>query len=165
MVETRFAGHFGTLDGFGWGVTRAEALQALDAFVADGLPGFGDYQDAMRTGAPFLFHATLSPYLNAGLLGAREVCARAEAAYRSGAAPLNAVEGFVRQILGWREYVRGIYWHHMPDYATSNALGAERPLPALYWTGDDRDELPAPGRRRHSPPRLRPSHQPAHDHR
>ena len=135
MVETRFAGHFGTLDGFGWGVTRAEALQALDAFVADGLPGFGDYQDAMRTGAPFLFHATLSPYLNAGLLGAREVCARAEAAYRSGAAPLNAVEGFVRQILGWREYVRGIYWHHMPDYATSNALGAERPLPALYWTG------------------------------
>ena len=136
LVEARFPDHFGTLDGFGWAVTRADAVRALEAFVADCLPGFGDYQDAMKTGEPFLFHATLSPYLNAGLLEAREVCAAAETAFRSGHAPLNAVEGFIRQILGWREYVRGIYWHHMPDYAAANALQAERALPAFYWTGE-----------------------------
>ncbi len=136
LVEARFSGHFGTLEGFGWAVTRADAVRALAAFVADCLPGFGDYQDAMKTGAPFLYHAVLSPYLNAGLLSAREVCAAAEAAFRAGSAPLNATEGFIRQILGWREYVRGIYWHHMPDYASTNALNAERSLPAFYWTGD-----------------------------
>ena len=104
--------------------------------MADCLPLFGDYQDAMVTGGPFLYHATLSPYLNAGLLTAREVVARAVAAHEAGRAPLNAVEGFVRQILGWREFVRGVYWLRMPDYAESNALGAARALPAFYWTGD-----------------------------
>ena len=136
LVATRFAHHFGDLDGFGWGVTRQQALEALEAFVADALPFFGDYQDAMRSGQPFLYHATLSPYLNAGLLTAREVCLRAEAAYAAGLSPLNAVEGFVRQILGWREYIRGVYWLRMPDYKDTNALGATRALPAFYWTGE-----------------------------
>lgn len=136
LVADRFPGHFGTLDGFAWGVTRADALAALAAFVADCLPAFGDYQDAMVTGAPFLYHATLSPYLNAGLLTAREVVEAAIAAHEAGRAPLNAVEGFVRQILGWREFVRGVYWLRMPDYAESNALDADRPLPSFYWTGE-----------------------------
>jgi deoxyribodipyrimidine photolyase-related protein len=90
----------------------------------------------MKTGAPFLYHAVLSPYLNVGLLTARELCGRAEAAWRDGHAPLNAAEGFIRQILGWREYVRGIYWLLMPGYAASNALAAQRPLPAFYWSGE-----------------------------
>lgn len=101
----------------------------------DCLPRFGDYQDAMKADDDFLFHAGVSPYLNLGLLTAGEVCEAALAAWRSQAAPLNAVEGFVRQVLGWREYVRGVYWARMPDYAATNHLEAARPLPAFYWTG------------------------------
>ncbi|NOT41393.1 MAG: cryptochrome/photolyase family protein [Alphaproteobacteria bacterium] len=136
LVEQRFGDHFGELEEFGWPVTRADALQALASFIAVGLPRFGDYQDAMKAGAPFLFHALLAPALNLGLLSPREVCSAAEAAWRSGAAPLNAVEGFVRQILGWREYVRGVYWSLMPEYEERNVLQATRRLPAFYWTGD-----------------------------
>jgi deoxyribodipyrimidine photolyase-related protein len=136
LVERRFADHFGELAQFGWPVSRAEALLALDDFIGNGLPRFGDYQDAMKAGAPFLFHSLLAPALNLGLLSPREVCLAAERAWRSGAAPLNAVEGFVRQILGWREYVRGVYWTLMPDYMDRNALQASRRLPAFYWTGD-----------------------------
>jgi deoxyribodipyrimidine photolyase-related protein len=136
LVERRFGGHFGELEAFGWPVTRADALAALDDFIVRHLPRFGDYQDAMKAGAPFLFHSLLAPALNLGLLEAREVCLAAESAWRAGAAPLNAVEGFVRQILGWREYVRGVYWTLMPDYADANALQAARPLPAFYWTGE-----------------------------
>jgi deoxyribodipyrimidine photolyase-related protein len=136
LVASRFAGHFGDLDTFGWAVTRSDALEALDHFITTCLPLYGDYQDAMKTGEPFLFHAVLSPYLNCGLLTAREICVAAERAYRAGHAPLNAVEGFVRQILGWREYVRGIYWLRMPDYAATNALNARRPLPWFYWSGE-----------------------------
>jgi len=136
MVEQRFGDHFGELDDFGWAVNRQDALRALVNFIDVGLPRFGDYQDAMKAGAPFLFHSLLAPALNIGLLSPREVCVAAEAAWRSGAAPLNAVEGFVRQILGWREYVRGVYWTLMPGYETRNALQATRPLPAFYWTGE-----------------------------
>jgi deoxyribodipyrimidine photolyase-related protein len=136
LVERRFSGNFGELSEFAWPVTRADALRALEDFIANALPLFGDYQDAMRTDAPFLYHSLLSTSLNLGLLSPREVCRGAEAAWRSGAAPLNAVEGFVRQILGWREYVRGVYWESMPEYARSNALEACRALPAFYWTGD-----------------------------
>ena len=136
LVRERFKSHYGTLEPFGWGVTRADALAALDHFVSACLPSFGDVQDAMKQGEPFLFHALLSPYLNCGLLTAREVCERAELAYRADLAPLNAVEGFIRQILGWREYVRGIYWLKMPDYAETNALSADRKLPDFYWTGE-----------------------------
>ena len=135
LVERRFSDHFGLLEEFGWPVTRADALRALDEFISQGLPRFGDYQDAMKAGAPFLFHSLLAPALNLGLLSPREVCRAAEAAWRAGTAPLNAVEGFVRQILGWREYVRGVYWISMPGYASENALEATRKLPAFYWTG------------------------------
>jgi deoxyribodipyrimidine photolyase-related protein len=136
MVAERFADHFGDLDSFGWAVTRSDALEALRWFVAEALPHFGDFQDAMAEADPFVFHALLSPYLNVGLLEPREVCVAAEQAYRRGAAPLNAVEGFIRQILGWREYVRGVYWLEMPGYASTNALAAERPLPWFYWSGE-----------------------------
>jgi deoxyribodipyrimidine photolyase-related protein len=133
LVADRFGGHFGTLAGFAWPVTAAEARQALAAFIRDRLPRFGDYQDAMAAEEPVLFHSLLSTSLNLGLLLPREACAAAEAAWREGRAPLNAVEGFIRQILGWREYVRGIYWLLMPSYREMNALGATRPLPAFYW--------------------------------
>lgn len=136
LVASRFSNHFGDLEPFGWAVTREEALEALDDFLANGLAHFGDYQDAMTGEDPFLYHAIIAPYLNVGLLTAREVCSCAEREYREGRAPLNAVEGFIRQILGWREYVRGIYWLRMPDYARTNALQAKRPLPSFYWTGD-----------------------------
>lgn len=135
MVARRFPDHFGDLDGFDWAVSREDALAALAHFIAIGLPRFGDHQDAMARDEPFLFHGLISPYLNLGLLDPREVCAAAQAAYQAGEAPLNAVEGFIRQVLGWREYVRGVYWALMPDYARTNALGAQRPLPDFYWTG------------------------------
>lgn len=136
LIGARFAAHFGDLDSFSWAVTRADALRALRHFVTDCLPWFGDYQDAMRGGEDYLYHSVLSPYVNLGLLTPREVCEAALAAWSAGAAPLNAVEGFVRQVLGWREYVRGVYWTHMPGYAATNHLGARRPLPRFYWTGD-----------------------------
>ena len=135
MVAKRFAFHFGDLENFGWAVTRTDALEALDHFIESCLPLYGDYQDAMKSGEPFLYHSILSPYLNCGLLTPQEICLAAEKAWRQGNAPLNAVEGFIRQILGWREYIRGIYWHHMPDYAHTNALNAVRPLPNFFWSG------------------------------
>lgn len=136
MVAQHFPDSFGDLSPFGWPVTRAEALAALDHFIAAALPQFGEVQDAMKEGEDFLYHSLLSPALNIGLLTPLEVCTAAEAAYHRGDAPLNAVEGFVRQILGWREFVRGIYWAEMPAYAQTNALQASRPLPDLYWTGE-----------------------------
>ena len=136
LVREQFADHFGEIEGFGWPVTREQALQALQHFVTQALPRYGDYQDAMRSGEPWLFHSLLSTSLNIGLLLPSEVCEAATAQWRSGAAPLNAVEGFVRQILGWREYVRGLYWAWMPGYADSNYLQAQRPLPAFFWTGN-----------------------------
>ena len=136
LVAARFPDHFGDLEPFGWAVTRADALAALDHFITEALPSFGDVQDAMKRGEPFLYHGLVSPYLNVGLLTAREVCVAAERAFRRGLVPLNAAEGFIRQILGWREYVRGIYWHRMPGYAETNALAATRPLPWFYWSGE-----------------------------
>lgn len=136
LVARRFGQHFGSLDGFAYAVTAADATRALDHFIRQGLADFGDYQDAMAMGQDTLFHSILSPYLNAGLLDPRAAVAAAEKAYRQGKAPLNAVEGFIRQILGWREYVRGIYWLNMPEYAKGNALAAHRPLPDFYWTGE-----------------------------
>ncbi len=137
-VGNRFADHFGDLDGFSWGVTRAQALKALKHFIVDALPGFGDYQDFMSDDEDFLYHALISPYLNIGLLSPREVCDAAIAAYEDGKAPIHCVEGFVRQIIGWREFIRGVYWLYMPDYAETQALKATRPLPGFYW-GEDTD--------------------------
>jgi len=135
LVGNRFSGHFGTLEPFHFAVTRAQALVELDDFIARILPHFGDYQDAMIKGEAFLNHSLLSSYLNAGLLLPLEICRKAEAAYRSNQVPLNAAEGFIRQILGWREYVRGIYWLNMPAYADLNFFDTKRPLPDFYWGG------------------------------
>jgi len=134
LVAARFPAHFGTLEGFAWPVTAQQARAALDAFVAERLPRFGDFQDAMAEGQSSLFHALISTSLNSGLLLPREVCDAAEAAYRAGLVPLNAAEGFIRQVLGWREYVRGLYWLRMPGYARTNALEARRALPQFYWS-------------------------------
>ncbi len=135
LVDTRFAHHPGRLDSFAWPVTRAQALQALQAFIQERLPLFGRYQDAMWPGDPWLYHAHLSAALNLKLLNPREVVAAAVAAHRDGHAPLAGVEGFVRQILGWREYVRGVYWTQMPGYLERNALDAQEDLPGWFWTG------------------------------
>jgi deoxyribodipyrimidine photolyase-related protein len=136
LVNARFAQHPGSLDSFAWPVTRAQALESLQAFIEQRLPLFGRYQDAIWPGDPWLYHSHLSAALNLKLLNPREVVAAAERAYHDGHAPLASVEGFIRQILGWREYVRGIYWTEMPDYAERNALDARADLPAWYWTGD-----------------------------
>ena len=135
LVNRRFAEHPGTLHSFGWPVTREQALLALNAFIQERLPLFGKYEDAMWSGEAWLYHSHLSCALNLKLLRAREVVQAAEDAYRAGLAPIASVEGFIRQILGWREYVRGIYWTQMPDYLERNALDAQADLPAWYWTG------------------------------
>jgi deoxyribodipyrimidine photolyase-related protein len=136
LVADRFDGHFGDLEPFDYPVTAKDAKAYLDWFVAEALPCFGDWQDAMKQGEPLLFHSHLSTLINCGLLDPRECCEKAEQAYRDGKAPLNAVEGFIRQIIGWREFIRGVYWLKMPDYADSNALEATRGLPGFFWTGE-----------------------------
>ena len=138
LVEARFGDNFGALEPFWFATTRAEALQALDHFIAHALPRFGDYQDAMLNENEFLYHAILSPYLNIGLLNVTEICEAAADAYASGHAPINAAEGFIRQIIGWREYVRGIYFIEGPDYTARNILGHDRDLPWFYWGGETR---------------------------
>jgi deoxyribodipyrimidine photolyase-related protein len=135
LVNDKLAHHPGSIEQFGWPVTRAQALVALDEFITHRLPSFGLYQDAMWEGEVWLYHSHLSCALNLKLLNPREVIAAAVAAHDTGHAPLQAVEGFVRQILGWREYVRGIYWTQMPDYLERNTSNANAPLPSFYWTG------------------------------
>ncbi|MDQ8183623.1 cryptochrome/photolyase family protein [Pelagicoccus sp. SDUM812005] len=134
-VDTRFDGHPGNLKHFDWPVTRSEALEALDRFIESELPQFGTYQDAMWTGEPYLSHSLLASSINLKLIDAKEVVDAAEKAYRDGKVPIESAEGFIRQIIGWREYVRGIYWMHMPDYVDRNALEAKEPLPQFYWDG------------------------------
>jgi deoxyribodipyrimidine photolyase-related protein len=148
LVERRFPDHPGSTASFGWPVTRAQALEALARFVGARLAGFGRYQDAMWTGTPFGWHALLASSLNLKLLDPREVIGAVERAWRAqpeadreaGRAPLSiaAVEGFVRQVLGWREFVRGVYWLDMPGLADANHFGADRPLPAWWWTAETR---------------------------
>lgn len=135
LVQTEFADHFGDLEPFNFAVTADQAQQALQQFIQQRLAKFGDYQDAMLQGEPWMYHSHIGFYLNCGLLLPLDCIQAAEQAYRDGKAPLNAVEGFIRQILGWREYVRGIYWLKMPDYAKENFLAAERPLPDFFWSG------------------------------
>ncbi len=136
LVDQQFSDHFGTLKPFWFGVTRASAEDALEHFLKHALASFGDYQDAMLEGESFLYHSLLALHINIGLLDPLDVCRRVEKAYYSGAAPLNAAEGFIRQIIGWREYVRGIYWLKMPDYVDQNFFGNTRQLPDFYWTGN-----------------------------
>ena len=135
LVANEFNDHFGDLEPFHFAVTADQARQALEQFVAERLCSFGDYQDAMLQGEPWMYHSHLSFYINCGLLTALECIEAAEDAYRKGQAPLNAVEGFIRQILGWREYVRGLYWLKMPDYAAENFFAANRSLPEFFWNG------------------------------
>jgi deoxyribodipyrimidine photolyase-related protein len=138
VVEQRFARHPGSLQRFAWPVTRTQALAALDRFVDARLEQFGQYQDAMWTATPFGWHALLSSSLNLKLIRPLEVVAAAERAYRQRRLPLAAVEGFVRQVLGWREFIRGAYWHFMPQLAEANFFGHTRRLPRWYWDGDTR---------------------------
>ncbi|NCU12517.1 MAG: cryptochrome/photolyase family protein, partial [Sphingomonadaceae bacterium] len=136
LVAARFPDNFGSLDGFAMAVTRADAEAAFAHFLKHGLPQFGAYQDAMLAGQPFLYHAFISPQLNAGLLDPLALCRAVEAEWRAGRVPINSAEGFIRQIIGWREFVRGIYWWRMPGYDRVNALEARRPLPSFYWSAN-----------------------------
>ena len=136
LVADQFSEHFGDLEPFWFAVTADEAEGALAHFLEEALPHFGDYQDAMLKDERFLYHSILGLYINAGFLDPLEVCRRVEAEYEKGRVPLNAAEGFIRQIIGWREYVRGIYWLKMPDYLEENFFEAERTLPSFYWTGE-----------------------------
>ena len=136
LVKARFSDHFGDAEPFWFAVTRKDAESAFDNFVETALANFGDYQDAMLSDQRFLYHSIISMYLNCGLLDPLAICRKVEAAYRAGRVPLNAAEGYIRQVIGWREYVRGIYWLKMPRYAASNALNHNRPLPDFYWTAE-----------------------------
>ena len=138
LVSRRFPDHYGALEGFSYPVTHAQAEQLWQHFLDFGLAAFGDYQDAMAEDQPYLFHARISAALNIGLLDVRRLCQDVEHAWRDGRVPLNAAEGFIRQLIGWREYVHGIYWLRMPEYAALNHLGNQRALPAFYWTGRTR---------------------------
>jgi deoxyribodipyrimidine photolyase-related protein len=136
LVAGRFADHFGDLKPFWFGTTRTQAEAAFDCFVGEALPDFGTYQDAMLRDERFLNHAVIALYLNVGLLDPLAICRRVENAYRTQRIPLNSAEGFIRQVIGWREYVRGIYWREMPDYRERNFFDHDRPLPDFYWTGE-----------------------------
>lgn len=136
LVNATFSDHFGELDDFHYAVTSEQAQVVLDSFIRERLPLFGDYQDAMAQNEPWLYHSHIGLYINTGLLDPFEVIKQAEQVYYSGAAPLNCVEGFIRQILGWREYVRGFYWYLMPEYTHQNYFNATRKLPAFFWSAD-----------------------------
>jgi len=136
VVAKRYADHPGELQHFDWPVTRADALLALKDFIAHRLAPFGPFEDAVWDTEPLLYHSRLSAAMNLKLLNPREVIDAAIAACYAKQAPIASVEGFVRQIIGWREYVRGLYWWHMPQYLDDNALDAQQDLPKLYWTGD-----------------------------
>jgi len=138
LVDKYFPSHFGDLDPFYFAVTRKHAKRALDQFIRERLISFGDYQDAMIQNEPWMFHSHLSFYLNCGLLNPLECVTAAEYVYHQNQAPINAVEGFIRQIIGWREYVRGIYWLKMPGYKEENFFNATRNLPDFYWHGNSK---------------------------
>ena len=136
LVARRFPKHPGRLEAFDWAVTPEDARRALKDFIQHRLADFGQYQDAMWSAEPWLYHSRLAAAMNLKLIAPREVVRAAEEAYRAKRVPLASAEGFIRQILGWREYVRGIYWRYMPDYVERNAMNADQPLPEFYWTGE-----------------------------
>ena len=136
LVERIFPHHFGDLDEFWWGTTHKEAEEAFADFLETRLSHFGSYQDAMSDQSPFVFHSLCSIYINLGLLDPLTCCQKVEEAYKNKKIPLNAAEGFIRQIIGWREFIRGIYWLKMPAYKKTNHLEAARKLPDFYWTAE-----------------------------
>ena len=136
LVEQRFGSNPGSLALFDYAVTAEDAERQAETFFTHALPQFGDYEDAMLTGERFLWHSILSPYINSGLLDPLDLCRRAEVEYREGRAPLNSVEGYIRQVIGWREYMRVIYWREGPNYVNRNFLAHARALPGWYWTGE-----------------------------
>jgi deoxyribodipyrimidine photolyase-related protein len=136
MVRREFSDHPGDARDFWLPVTSVESKAWLKHFITHRLEHFGPWEDMMQTGEPTLFHSVLTPMLNIGLLHPRECVDAAVAAYNKGAAPLASVEGFVRQIIGWREFINGVYWHRMPGYEELNALDAQRPLPKWIYTGE-----------------------------
>ena len=136
LVNSHFAAHPGQLDDFNWPVTREQALVALNDFIDNRLPQFGPHEDAMWTNLDFGWHSLLSSSLNLKLINPLEVVLAAEAAYKKHDLDLASVEGFIRQILGWREFMRGVYFLDMPDLKTANHYGHTNALPDWYWTGD-----------------------------
>ncbi|WP_456310432.1 cryptochrome/photolyase family protein [Serratia proteamaculans] len=136
LVGEHFSHHYGSGTSFDYPVTHEDARALWDYFLDYGLAAFGDYQDAMASDEPFLFHARISAALNIGLLDMRQLCADVASAYQAGHVALNAAEGFIRQLIGWREYVRGVYWLKMPEYASGNRFANRRVLPEFYWTGE-----------------------------
>lgn len=134
LVNKKFGKHIGHTDNFWFATTSKDAQKSLKHFIKKSLPTFGDYQDAMLNSERFLSHSVLAIYINIGLLDPMDVCQQVEKAYRDGSVPINAAEGFIRQIIGWREYVRGIYWLKMPEYVDENFFGHQRKLPDFYWT-------------------------------
>ena len=138
LVNKHFDEHFGDVEPFFFAVTRDDAHLALKNFIERRLEKFGDYQDAMIENEPWMFHSHLSFYLNCGLLTAMECVKAIEYAYHRRNLPINAVEGFIRQIIGWREYIRGIYWHRMPDYKNENFFEADRKLPEFFWQANSK---------------------------
>jgi len=140
-LERFFPDSIGKAEDFALPVTRADALAWLEHFVSERLPDFGTWQDLMIEGEADMFHSILSPMLNIGLLDPLECAKAAEQACRNGKAPLHAAEGFIRQIIGWREFVNGVYWLKMPDYEQVNGLDAKRQLPRFFWDGET-DSVP-----------------------
>jgi deoxyribodipyrimidine photolyase-related protein len=134
-VEQHCPDAVGSTEGFDLAVTRAQALRALEDFVGQRLADFGPFEDAMSSNEGVLFHSLLSPLLNIGLLEPLEMSEAAVAAYQRGQAPLSSVEGFVRQIIGWREYMYYRYWELMPGLHEANSWNHTRPLPSFYWSG------------------------------
>jgi len=136
LVKQRFDKNFGSAEPFWFAVTQKQAQEAMDDFVQNKLATFGDYEDAMLEQDGFLFHSILSMYINVGFLEPKKIIPIIEQKYRQGLVPLNSAEGYIRQIIGWREYVRGIYWTFMPDYTKKNYFEHHRKLPEFFWSAN-----------------------------
>jgi len=134
-IKKKFQAHFGSVKDFWYGVDHKQAEKSLDYFIKYNLEKFGDFQDAMKAEDGFLFHSIISPYMNCGLLDPKYVVKRIVDEYEKGKIPINSAEGFIRQVLGWREFVRGIYWLNMPNYSKTNYFRSKKNLPKFFWTG------------------------------
>jgi len=135
-VDKIFNKSFGDFENFNWATTHKEAWNQMLEFFDTYFKNYGSFQDAMKSNEPFMFHSLLSAYLNSGLLDPMDCIEEAECRYRNNEAPLNSTEGFIRQIIGWREFIRGIYWSNMPHYKELNFFNNTNKLPSFFWDGD-----------------------------